>query len=82
MAYFDFFWNDETIDHLAEHDVSQEDFEAVVQNPDSVGQSDSKGQPCCWGETADGRYLLCVFEKIDEITILPITAYEVRRPGE
>ena len=35
---------------------------------------------CCWGETLDGRYLLCVYEYIDELTILPITAYEVRRP--
>lgn len=53
-----------------------------MSDPEEVGESRSSGRPCCWGETSDGRYLLCVFEKIDEMTILPITAYETRRRGE
>ena len=82
MPYFEFFWNDETLEHLDEHGVSREDFELIVCNPDEIGESDSTARPCCWGEATDGRYLLCVFERLDELTILPITAYEVRRPGE
>lgn len=80
MPFFDFFWNTEIVDHLAEHDVSPGDFEQVVQSAALRGQSRSSGRPCCWGETADGRYLLCVYEYIDEVTIFPITAFEVRRP--
>jgi len=38
------------------------------------------GHPCCWGTTPDGRYLISVYEYLDVLTILPITAYEVRRP--
>ena len=34
------------------------------------------------GETTDGRFLICVYEKLDDLTILPVTAYEVPRPGE
>jgi len=81
MAYYDFVWNDEIVAHLAEHGVSPQDFEAVVTNPDEIGQSQSTGRPCCWGETADGRALFCVFEKIGACTILPVTAFETHRRG-
>lgn len=82
MAYYDFVWNDEIIGHLEEHGVSPEDFEAVVTNPDEISESQTTGRPCCWGQTADGRVLFCVFEKIDQATILPVTAFEVRPRDE
>jgi hypothetical protein len=82
MPYYEFFWLDETIEHLAEHGVEPVEFEEVVSAPDTIGESRSSGRPCCWGETSDGRYLFCVFEKLDELTILPITAFESRRRGE
>jgi hypothetical protein len=81
MAYFRFQWTDEIVAHLLEHDVSRDDFESVVNYPERRGESRSTGRPCCWAETADGRYLLCVYEYLDELTILPITAYEVSRPA-
>lgn len=82
MPYFDFLWTDEIVEHLSEHGVSPEDFAAIVCNPEDIGESHSTGRPCCWGETPDGRYLMCIFEKIDESTILPVTAFETRRRGE
>jgi hypothetical protein len=80
MPYFDFFWTDEIAWHLAEHGIDQEDFEYVVRTTHMRGQSRSTLRPCCWGETLDSRYLLCIYEYIDDVLILPITAYEVRRP--
>ena len=77
MPYFEFLWTEEIVDHLAEHGVTREDFEEVVSNPDRLDVSRSSGRPCCWGETADGRRLFCVYEYLDEITIIPVTAYEV-----
>jgi uncharacterized DUF497 family protein len=82
MAYFHFLWTDELVEHLAEHGVSQEDFEEVVSEPERRGESRSTGRPCCWGETSDDRYLFCVYEYLDEMTIIPITGYEVLRPGQ
>jgi hypothetical protein len=79
VLYFQ--WTAEIIEHLAEHDVSSDDFEHVVQNPYALGSSRSSGLPCCWGDTLDGRSIICVFEEIDDMTILPVTAYEVPRPG-
>lgn len=81
MAYFQFLWTDEIVAHLSEHDVSRNEFESVVSRPERRGESRSTGRPCCWGETSDGRYLICVYEYLDELTIIPITAYEVSRPA-
>jgi hypothetical protein len=80
MPYFDFHWTAESVSHLTEHDLTPDDFEYVVRTASVRGSSRSTGRPCCWGETVDGRYVLCVYEYIDDALILPITAYEVRRP--
>jgi uncharacterized DUF497 family protein len=77
MPYYDFFWTDEIVDHLAEHGVSPEDFETVVSSPEFRDKSRATGRPCCFGETSDGRYLYCVYEMLDEVTVIPVTAYEV-----
>lgn len=76
MPYFEFLWTDEIVAHLAEHGVSREDFKAAVSNPSRLGMSRSSGRPCCWGETAEGRTLFCVYEFLDDLTIVPVTAYE------
>jgi hypothetical protein len=80
MAYLDFVWTDEIVAHIAEHGISQDDFEHVVCNPYSIGYSRSSGLPAVWGHTADGRYIMGVYEELDETTILPVTAYEVPEP--
>jgi hypothetical protein len=80
MPHFDFVWTDENIDHIAEHGIAQSDFESVVCYPHSKGFSRSSGLPIAWGYTADGRYIMAVFEELDDVTILPVTAYEVPEP--
>jgi hypothetical protein len=77
MPYYEFLWTEEIVDHLAEHGVTREAFEEVVSNPNRRGVSRSSGRPCCWGETADGLRLFCVYEYLDDFTIIPVTAYEV-----
>jgi hypothetical protein len=80
VPYFDFVWTSEIITHLAEHDISPDDFEQVVMQPKRVGKSRSSGDPAAWGYTRDGRYIIAVYQKIDFVTVLPITAYEVPEP--
>jgi hypothetical protein len=80
MGHFHFVWTDDIAEHLSDHGVGRDDFEFVVNRPERRGKSRSTGRPCCWGETADGRYLLCVYEYLDLLTIIPITACEVARP--
>ena len=76
MPYYLFLWNDVIVEHLSEHGVSQDEFEAVVCDPESVDTSRSSGRQIAFGEI-DGRFLACVYEMIDDSTVLPITAYEV-----
>jgi hypothetical protein len=80
MPYYEFIWTDDIINHLAEHDISQDDFEHVVCNPSSRGYSRSSRLPATWGYTEDGRYIIAVYEELDQVAILPVTAYEVREP--
>jgi uncharacterized DUF497 family protein len=73
-------WNEEpggNVAHIEEHGLTVEDVEHVLANPDSEEVSDSSGLPCVFGTTPDGRFIIVVFELIDEETINPITAYEV-----
>jgi hypothetical protein len=77
MPLYFYVWTDEIIEHLAEHELSPEDFEYVLANPMEKGVSDSSGLPAVWGYTEDGRFIIAIYRELDEITILPVTAYEV-----
>ncbi len=81
MSVFSFIWADETIQHLADHGLTTEDFENVVSDPDDVDISRSSGLLAAFGYTVDGRYIIAIFNMIDETTIEPVTAYEVPEPG-
>ena len=77
MAFDFYLWTDEVLEHLAEHDLTSKDFEYVLENPIDRGKSDSSGRPVVWGYTDDGRFIMAVYQKLDDGTILPVTAYEV-----
>lgn len=79
MPFYFFHWDDELIDHIDQHGVSVGDFQDVVTNSDprTWVKSRTTGRDIAFGETASGRRIACVFEWIDEDTILPITAYKV-----
>jgi hypothetical protein len=80
MPYYFFVWTDEIVAHLAEHDLTPDDFEKVVSKPNAVGSSESSGSPAAFGYTDDGRYIIAVFDYLDDMTIMPATAYEVPEP--
>jgi hypothetical protein len=77
MPYFEFFWTPEVVGHLAEHGVTEDDFENAVCHPITTEESDATGRPACRGFALDGRLLFCVYELLDDLMILPVTAYEI-----
>jgi len=80
MPYFEIIWNEEpdgNIEHIAEHGLTPKDVEEVILNPVDRDVSRSTGLPIVFGFTADGRYILVVYEQVDDITIYPVTSYEV-----
>lgn len=83
MKYVQVIWNDEAggnTEHVEEHGLFKEDVEYVVENPTAEGFSDSSGRPCVFGYTAEGLYIIVIYEELDEDTIYPVTAYEVAEP--
>ena len=80
MPYYEFLWTDTIVEHIDEHGISTEDFEDVVCHPVSTGKSRSSGLPAAFGYAYDGRYIIAIFEVLDEMTIVPVTAYEVDEP--
>jgi hypothetical protein len=77
MPYYEFLWTEETIEHVLEHDVSQDEFERIVRSPHSTSASYSSGLPAAFGFADDGRLIICVYEHLDSVLIMPVTAYEI-----
>jgi hypothetical protein len=77
VPFYFFVWTEGTLAHLAEHNIAPGEFEQIVCDPLSEDVSQSSGRPVAFGYTDDGRSVMCVYELIDDDTVLPITAYEV-----
>ncbi len=80
MPWYDIIWNDEpggNVEHIAEHGLTPDDVEDVLFNPLEETTSRSSRRPVATGYTRDGRLVLVVYELIDDVTIYPVTAYEI-----
>ena len=73
---------DGNVEHVEEHDLTTDDVDHVLAFPDSVDFSHSSGRPCVFGITPDGRYIIVIYEEVDEDTVIPVTAHEVEEPLE
>jgi len=67
------------VQHCAEHGVTQEEVEEVLQNATDADISRSSGRPVVFGDTSTGRHLMVAYEEIDADTVYPVTAYDVPR---
>jgi hypothetical protein len=78
LPWYHYIWTDDAVEHLAEHDVTPDDFEWVMEHEVSKGISASSGRPVVYGYLPDGRYVVAIFELLDDgVTAIPITCYEV-----
>ncbi len=80
MPWYDVIWNYEpggNVEHIAEHGLTPEDVESVICSPFEKKISRSSGRPAVTGTTPDGRLILVVYEQFDDITVYPVTAFEV-----
>jgi uncharacterized DUF497 family protein len=85
MDFLHVIWDDEdlpdgNVQHIAEHGLTIEDVEYVLENPTAEEISSSTERPCCFGCTPAGEFIIVVYEPVDDETIYPITAYEVSEP--
>ena len=45
-----------------------------------MSKSRTSGRPCLFGYTPDDRYIVVIYEEIEDDTVIPVTAYEVPEP--
>jgi len=63
--------------HIAEHGLTMEEVEFVIENAESESVSRSSSLPCVFGHTPCGEHIIVIFEELGDDTIYPVTAYEV-----
>ena len=85
MPFLWIIWDEEddplgNVQHIAEHGLTTDEVEAVLNELDSADGSDSSGRPCVFGFTPASEYIIVIFESIDEDSIYPVTAYHVPEP--
>ena len=68
---------DGNVAHLAMNGVTPREAEWVLRHPIGEEVSRTSGLPIAFGFTRSGRKLAVVYEKIDAVTVYPVTAYDV-----
>ncbi|MBN2578440.1 MAG: BrnT family toxin [Pirellulales bacterium] len=82
MRYFAILWDledepDGNTRHIAEHGITRDEVEEVLEKPFIISISRTTGQPIAFSETNTGRYIAIVYQEVDSDTVRPITAYEI-----
>ena len=80
MPWYDVIWNYEpggNVEHIAAHGFAPEEVETVICDSLATTTSRSSVRPVATGYTSDGRLIFVVYEKIEAVTVYPVTAYEV-----
>jgi hypothetical protein len=69
---------DGNVEYIAQHGISTAEVEEVLRNPVDRDVSASSGRPIVFGYASADRFLAVVYEQVDEITVYPITAYDIK----
>jgi hypothetical protein len=82
MGYTTIIWDldddpDGNVQHIAEHDLTKEEVEDALVDPEGRGISRSSGLPIIFGTTSTGRFIAVVFEEVDQETAKPVTAFDI-----
>jgi hypothetical protein len=82
MGYLTVIWDldddpEGNVQHIAEHDLTKEEVEEVLGDPERRGTSRSSGLPVVFGSTTTGRHIAVVFQEIDADTAKPVTAFDI-----
>ena len=85
MWYVRIIWDEDenpngNVQHIAEHGLTVEDVEFVLENATEEQTSRSTGRRCCFGYTPGGDHIIVVYDVVDDDSIYPVTAFEVPEP--
>ncbi len=82
MPYLQILWDEDdnpegNVQHIAEHGLTTEDVEFVIENAESESVSRSSNRLCVFGYTPGGEHIIVILEELEGDIIYPVTAYEV-----
>ena len=75
MVWFDFFWTAEIIAHIEEHGLTVQEVEYIVEHPEERETSRTSDNLVAKGVCFNGKYIVVIYDMIDNVTILPVTAF-------
>ena len=70
------YWDDENIEHIAQHSVNPQEVEDVCFRTYII-EKESDQRYILSGQSANGRYLNVVIERVGKGLFRPITAFEM-----
>ena len=70
------YWDDENIEHIARHNVNPQEVEDVCFGTHIIGREGDQ-RYILSGQSANGRYLNVVIERVNKGVFRPITAFEM-----
>ncbi len=74
MRILDLWWDDVSENHIARHGIGHDEVNEVCFNESSLLQQVRRGRYAVYGQTAAGRYLTIILERIRGGTFVPVTA--------
>jgi len=72
-------WDDYCIEHIARHNVELEEVWEVCEDPMHLAHREGRNRYRLYGQTAAGRYLLVVLERVEGTVYKPITARDMNQ---
>jgi len=70
------YWDDENIEHISKHNVTPQEVEDVCFETHIIRREGDR-RYILSGQSANGRYLNVVIERVDRGLFRPITAFEM-----
>lgn len=76
MNAYRFWWDEQNIEHIANHGVEPFEAEQILANADLIRKAD-RGKYVAYGQTFAGRYLMVVFARKEQGRIRIATARDM-----
>lgn len=76
MSFNQIIWDDPddpegNVQHVAEHGLTIDEVEYVLQNPTGEARSHSSDRPCCFGYTPSGEHIIVVMRRWETTALIP-----------
>jgi len=77
MYISDLGWDDYRVEHIARHEVEPYEVWEICEDPLHLARRQGHNRYRLYGQTADGRYLFVVLERVEATVYKPITARDM-----